>query len=506
VDGDPDKQADDLLALLHGQSAVQAGAQFGEQVSGRLGQFRGVRGLQGGHATLQLRLLGGDPLELCSQIVLASNAADDEPDGPLPLRLERLERPGEGDRLGHTHGSLGIALVWPVEVRQGVTRVPKPALDVRPDLRLDRVRPDRPTPAAAGEGTALDQLAVTAIPAHVVAAMRADVGEAIETATDDAAQQVRLADVPGNRAIAGDRSLGCLPELGGDERLDPGGDDLVPPLLGLGAALVDPSSELQLAAVDGVDHEVPDPARAPQPLRPLLPLPAEADEATIPAVVRRHAERVQLARDPDAAPALDPEPVVDPTHQVGGREIGPQERRVGLQVGRALLARDAVTQRDDAAAVPTFPGGPLHPDGREVKELPPAVRGDDRLDPEAKLVGLALDDADEADAEVLEPPPDDEQVDLVAAEPIELEDMDLIDPARRSGAHEPTTSRALGERDRAAHPVVDEALDELDVGLPGEGAGKLLGLGLDRLALALVLAAHPLVGRHAADLCGLRHD
>ena len=152
MDGNPDKQADDLLALLHGQSAVQAGAQFGEQVSGRLGQFRGVRRLQGGHATLQLRLLGGDPLELGSQIVLASNAADHEPDGPLPLRLERLERPGEGDRLGHTHGSLGIALVWPVEVRQGVTRVPKPALDVRPDLRLDRVRPDRPTPAGQIHG------------------------------------------------------------------------------------------------------------------------------------------------------------------------------------------------------------------------------------------------------------------------------------------------------------------------------------------------------------------
>ena len=468
MDGDPDEQADDLLPLPLGQSGVEVGAQLGEQVNGRLGQFRGVRGPQGGHAPLQLRLLGGDPLELGSQIVLASHTADHQPDGSLPLPLERLKRPGEGDRLGHGHRSLGVALGLAPELGEGVARIAKPALDVRPHLWLDRVRPDRATPAAAGEGTALDQLAVAAIPAHVVAAVRADVGEAVETAADDSPQQIRLADVPGNCPVAGDRVLGCLPELGGDERLDGGGDDLVAPLLGLWAALVDPPSELLLAPVDRVDHEVPDPVRAPQPLRPLLPLAAEADEAAISVVVSRHPECVEFPGHFDAAPAFHAEPVVDAAHEVGGGEIGPQERRVGLQVGRAPLANDAIAQGNDAAAVATFPGGPLHPDGRIVEELPPAVRGDDRLNPEAKLVGLALDDADKADAEVREPPPHDQQVDFIAAQPIELEDVNLVDPARGGCAHEPATRRALRDGDRAAHPIVDEALDELDVGQPRE--------------------------------------
>ena len=48
--GDPDEQADNLLALLLGQSGVEAGAHLSEQVNGRLGQFRGPMRLQGGHA------------------------------------------------------------------------------------------------------------------------------------------------------------------------------------------------------------------------------------------------------------------------------------------------------------------------------------------------------------------------------------------------------------------------------------------------------------------------
>jgi hypothetical protein len=497
--------ADDLLALLDRQAGVEAGSNLAEQVDGRLGQFENLRRLQGRHAALQLCLLGGNPVELGIELLIVQTTANVEGKGLSALTLERVKRPRQGDGLDDRDSPCSFALAPPAELLEDLARVAQPALDVRPHLRLDRVRPDRLAPTAPGEGTAFDELAITAIPAHLVASAGADVGQTVETAPDDAPQQVRLADVPGDRAVAGDRVLGCLPELGGDERRDRGGDDLVAPFLGLGASLVDPPSELLLASVDGVDHEVPDPTRSPHALRPLLALAAGADEAPISAVVGRHRERVKLARDPHTAPALDAEPLVDAAHDIGGGEIGPQERRVGLQVGRVLLARDAIAERDDAAAVATFSGGPLHPDRREMEELPPPVGRDDRLDSVAKLVGLTLDDADEADAEILEPPPDDEQVDLVAAEPIELEDVDLIDPACGSDAHEPTAGRSLGKRDGAAHAVVDEALDELDVGLSVQGPGELLGLGLDRLALALVLGADPLVGRDPADFCLDRH-
>jgi hypothetical protein len=87
VDGDPDEQADDLLALLVSQSGVEAGAHLGEEVHGRLGQFRGLRGLQGGHAAVQLYLLGRNTVELDVELCVAQATPDVEGKGLLALTL-----------------------------------------------------------------------------------------------------------------------------------------------------------------------------------------------------------------------------------------------------------------------------------------------------------------------------------------------------------------------------------------------------------------------------------
>jgi hypothetical protein len=81
--------------------------------------------------------------------------------------------------------------------------------------------------------------------------------------------------------------------------------------------------------------------------------------------------------------------------------------------------------------------------------------------------------------------------------------MQLVEPGRGRIAHEPASGGPLGEGDRARHPVVGVALDEDNEWIAGEGAGELVGLGLDRLAQRLVVRAHPLVCRHAP---GIRND
>ena len=167
MDGDPDEQADDLLALLLGQSGIQAGTHLSKQVNGRLGQFWGLRGLQGGHAAAQLFLVGGNPVELGVELCIAHATLDVEGKGLRALTLERVERPRQGDRLGDCDGALGIPFDTLVKVREDLARVPQPAPDVNPDLGLDRVGPDRLVPTAAGEGTAFNELAVAAIPAHL---------------------------------------------------------------------------------------------------------------------------------------------------------------------------------------------------------------------------------------------------------------------------------------------------------------------------------------------------
>jgi hypothetical protein len=234
------------------------------------------------------------------------------------------------------------------------------------------------------------------------------------------------------------------------------------------AALVDPAPELEVSPVDGVDHEVPDATRPPDALGSLLAFAPHRDEAIVASVVRRDPEQVQLPGDPDAAPAIEAEPLVDPAHEASRRQILPVDRLVGHEARRVPLASDAIAEGDDPTAVAALPGRPLHPSCGELQELSPAIRGDDCLDTVAKFVRLALDDADQPDAEVVESSADDEEVDLVAAETVELVDVDLVDPGRGSRPHEPAPGGPLGEGDRPRHPFIDETFDELNVRFAGE--------------------------------------
>jgi hypothetical protein len=98
-------------------------------------------------------------------------ATDPEVQDLLPLRRERVQRPGERDRLGLDDGAPRLGSHLAFEAREDVARITQEALDVRPHNGLDEVGPDRLPGAVAGEAPALHELAVAAIPAGRRAAL-----------------------------------------------------------------------------------------------------------------------------------------------------------------------------------------------------------------------------------------------------------------------------------------------------------------------------------------------
>ncbi len=119
-------------------------------------------------------------------------------------------------------------------------------------------------------------------------------------------------------------------------------------------------------------------------------------------------------------------------------------RLVGHDAGIGLAALDAVAEGHHAAAVATLTGRAVDAVGTAAQELASAMVGDHRLDVVAKQVRFTLDHADHPDAQLHEPPSDDEQVHRVATQPVELVAVDLVELAGSSSAHESATARALG--------------------------------------------------------------
>jgi hypothetical protein len=499
VDGDPDEQADDLLALLLGQSGVQAGTHLSEQVDGRLGQFWGLRGFQGGHAAVQLYLVGGNPVELGVELRIVETTPDVEGQGLLALTLKHVERPGEGDRLGNCDGALGVAFALTVEFVKDVARVSQPAFDVGPDLGLDCVGPDRLTPAAAGEGTPLDHLPRAAVPADLAPALGAAVGEPIDTAADDASEQVAAARVLRDRPVGRQRVLGGVPQGRGDQGFDRCRDHLPVP-----SSLAGPATVLKLAPVDGVDHEVADPPRPPDALGVLLAVVA-LHEATVTGVVRGHAAGVELVRDPSTAPAVEPQALVDPADHVRGALVSPQDRGVGLEASRFPGSLNLVAEGHDPAAVLTIAGRGVDAIGCALEEHPFLVLGDHGHDVEHERVRLPLGHADEPDPELAEPATDDRHIDEVAPQPVESIDPELVEAMRLGVTQQAAAVRPVGHLLRARHGLVNVPVDKRDIRLGREPPIKGVPLGLDRRPLALVLGADPLVGRDPSDCRLGRH-
>jgi hypothetical protein len=287
-----------------------------------------------------------------------------------------------------------------------------------------------------------------------------------------------------------------VPEGRGDQSFDGSRSDLVANALGLGASLVDPPPVLQLAAVHGVDHEVADATRAPEALRALA-----TDSSTVSGVVGRYAERVEVASDHPAALATDGETLVDVADEIGCALVGPDDGPVGHKPGGGFETFDAVSKGHDAARVAALAGRAAHPVRRSAQEHPPVVVRDGGKDVPGKEIGLALETADEPDAPALEPATDGCLIGSIAPETIELVDPHLVEQAGLGVREKSLSVGPLCEWRRACHPVIDVAPDQLDAGLAREETGDLVGLGLDGLALALVLGADSLVGRHAPDPC-----
>jgi hypothetical protein len=133
------------------------------------------------------------------------------------------------------------------------------------------------------------------------------------------------------------------------------------------------------------------------------------------------------------------------------------------------------------------------------------VIGHDRGDVVAEKVGLTLHHGNQGDAEGIQAPAHDQQIDRVSAKAIDLVEPDLLEAMSGGVCQEPSTVGSLGQRDCARYSVVDVATHEFDSGLARQVAGDLVGLGSDRLALALVLGADPLVGRDPPDACDRGH-
>jgi hypothetical protein len=211
VDDRPNQEPDDLLPLLIGQAGVQAAAQLVEQVQGHLGHGEALRGLQSRPAAFQLGLLGRDPVELDVKLLVRETTADVEGEGLTALIVQRLERPGQGDRLGDRDRPLGAPFSLSVKIVEDVAGIPQPALDVGPDQRLDRIGPDRLAPAPADDRSALDELPGAAIPADLAPPLRAAVRQAADPAADRAPQEVDATGVLRDRPVGRQSGLGGVP-------------------------------------------------------------------------------------------------------------------------------------------------------------------------------------------------------------------------------------------------------------------------------------------------------
>lgn len=169
---------------------------------------------------------------------------------------------------------------------------------------------------------------------------------------------------------------------------------------------------LVLALVDRVHHHVADAPRPPSGLHCL-----HAGAGAGPRRCRRHAQRVELLRDPYARPAVG-KPLVDAAHQVGCRQVAPEGLLVRYEAGVGLLSLDAKAEGSNPARVAALAGGPVHAADRPPEERAPFLSPDGDEDRVHEVVRVALDDRVDGDALRFELTADDEWVDVVPAKAV----------------------------------------------------------------------------------------
>ena len=102
------------------------------------------------------------------------------------------------------------------------------------------------------------------------------------------------------------------------------------------------SSVLEETLVDGIDDEIADMAGAPEALGAFA-----SNAAAVAGIRGGDAERVEGGSDTRTGPAVRAEMVIDATNDIGGGEVFPHERVIGIQILGPPIARDPVAQRID---------------------------------------------------------------------------------------------------------------------------------------------------------------
>jgi hypothetical protein len=481
VDNDVDEQPNDRPTLLVGKAGVEPRAQCLEQRFDR-GQGSGM-GYEGGDPAPDVRSRSLDPVELTVDLSGAEASSDMESDDTLSLLLEGAERSRQGDRLGLSNSRGRLEFACRIELVEDLAGVAQEALHVGPDPRFEDLALDRPTETRAVKRASLARPAAAPIPGGALATGRSGIGEATRRAVNDRAQQVCSTVVFRDDPVLGNDCLGGLPQGRGDERRNRPGDDLAPTLVG-------PPTVLLFAPIDRVDEEVSKPSRAPHAGGRLA-----SDAAPVASVRRRDAETVEFRGQSRAGPMIERDSLVHPMNEPGRGAVSPQNSLIGHEAGRRPLTLDGIAERDDPPDIASLASCPLHAIGRALVEHPVLVLGERREEIEHKRGEPTLAERHDGDAELLEPSAGRRGVGELPPEPIESIQPQLVEPPRfRCGEERPAT-RSIGQGPHRADPVIGEAGDELDPGFGRQARVERVGLGLDRLAVTLILGAHPLVDR-----------
>ena len=130
-------------------------------------------------------------------------------------------------------------------------------------------------------------------------------GEAADGAADERAEQVGMARVAGQGAVALESGESGVPDVLRDQRRYGSGYHLTT------VGLRGPAAVLEDAPVDGIDDEVADMPGAPEALGATT-----SDAATVAAIRGGDAEGVELGSDMRTSPAVDGEMVIDAPYDI----------------------------------------------------------------------------------------------------------------------------------------------------------------------------------------------
>jgi len=168
--------------------------------------------------------------------------------------------------------------------------------------------------------------------------------------------------------------------------------------------------------------------------------------------------------------------------------------------GRPLDALDPVPESRYAAQVATLPCRSIDAVGSALVEDPVLVLRKHGEQIEHERCEPTLSEGDHGDTQLFEPLPGGSRVGEITTQPVHFVQPQLVEPACLGRRHERSSARPLDEREPPRDAVVAEPLDHNDIWFALEPTVKLVGLGLDGLALPLVVRADPLVGHYPPDL------